>query len=257
MHGICIIITVVRVQLNPTHVLFLISVLILLFVKRSRVNVLSPHGDLSEQCWIWGIAKLVVLILVFIAVWLHLVIVFLLVCLLEAGFSFDIVSKRVLSTEDLVSTLKMDLLLLERLSHWRVLLKNTPDVSLLNSAVIQLVTYIKQFPLILLLPLIGAWLHFTRTEQPLVLPGFGSLTVPLPDSSCRVLKNISLRFPTSTLRYYFISVASAVIKLFVTQVHTEIIYMRPGHWHYTARMSSLCESWNVFTLCIVGTEWVV
>ena len=111
--------------------------------------------------------------------------------------------------------------------------------------------------MILLLPLIGAWLHFTRTEQPLVLLGFGSLTVPLPGSSCRVLKNISLSLPTSTLRYYFISVASAVIKLFVTQVRTKIIYMRPWHWHYTARMSSLCESWNVFTLCIVGTEWVV
>ena len=108
-----------------------------------------------------------------------------------------------------------------------------------------------------MLPLIGAWLHFTRTEQPLVLIGFGSLAVPLPDSSCRVLKNISLCLPTSTLRYYFISVASAVIKLFFTQVRTKIIYMRPGYWHYTARMSCLCESWNVLTLCIVGTEWVV
>lgn len=111
--------------------------------------------------------------------------------------------------------------------------------------------------MILLLPLIDAWLHFTRAEQPLVLLGFGSLTIPLPGSSCRVLKNISLSLHNSTLRYYFISVASAVIKLFVTQVCTKIIYMRPGHWHYTARMSSLCESRNVLTLCIVGTEWVV
>jgi len=111
--------------------------------------------------------------------------------------------------------------------------------------------------LTLLLPAIGNWLHFTTTIQTLVFLCFRSLTVPLPGAASGVLKNISFRLPASALRYDFISVASAVVKLFIAHIHAKMIPMRPRHWHHTTRMCCLGESRYVLTLRIVGAKRVV
>ena len=90
----------------------------------------------------------------------------------------------------------------------------------------------------------------------LVLNQIWAKAVPLSCPARGVLKNISLYSSTSDLRN-FVCVASTVVKLFITLIHAELVSVRARHRNHTTRMSSLCESRNIFALGIIRSEWVV